>query len=62
MFCAMPFWSVARTMPQREAFAAERLMAAGFETFAPKIRERVGVSWRVSPLFRGYLFVRVVDR
>jgi transcription antitermination factor NusG len=58
----MPFWAVARTLPHRETFAAESIGEAGFEVFAPKVREGVGLKWRFSPLFRGYLFVRVVDR
>jgi transcription antitermination factor NusG len=56
-----PFWAVARTAAQRERFAAERVSEAGFEVFAPRIKERIGVRWRVAPLFRSYLFVRVVD-
>jgi transcriptional antiterminator RfaH len=61
------YWAVARTIPHRESFAAERIGEAGFEVFAPKIRQRIpdgmrGVKWRVSPLFRSYLFVRIVDR
>ena len=56
-----PFWAVARTAAQREGFAAERIGEAGFEVFAPKIPERVGSRWRVAPLFRGYIFARVVD-
>ena len=56
-----PFWAVARTAAHREKFAAERIGEAGFEVFAPKIKERVGLRWRVSPLFRGYIFARVVD-
>jgi transcription antitermination factor NusG len=35
---------------------------AGFETFTPKLRTRVGARWRTTPLFGGYFFVRVVDR
>jgi transcriptional antiterminator RfaH len=63
----MPFWAVARTLAHRETFAAERVGEAGFEVFAPRIRERVpdgmrGVKWRISPLFRSYLFVHIVDR
>jgi transcriptional antiterminator RfaH len=56
-----PFWAVARTAVQREKFAAERVSEIGFEVFAPRIKERVGVRWRVAPLFRGYIFARVVD-
>jgi transcriptional antiterminator RfaH len=58
----MSFWAVARTLPHREGFAAERIGEAGFEVFAPRIRERVDARWRVSPLFRSYLFVHIVDR
>jgi transcription antitermination factor NusG len=54
----MPYWSVARTLVMREAFATERLAAEGFETFLPRIEtERT-----VGPLFRNYVFVRVIDR
>ena len=56
-----PFWAVARTSAHRETFAAERVDEAGFEVFVPKIKERVGSRWRVAPLFRGYIFARVVD-
>ena len=56
----MPFWAVARAAAHRETFAAERIGEAGFEVFVPKIRERVGLRWRVAPLFRGYIFARVV--
>jgi transcriptional antiterminator RfaH len=57
----MPVWAVARTAAHREKFAAERIGEAGFEVFAPQIRERVGLRWRVAPLFRGYIFARVTD-
>ena len=54
----MPFWSVCRSLPKREAFAAERLEASGFETFLPLVQTK-----RASqPLFPGYLFVLIVDR
>jgi transcription antitermination factor NusG len=54
----MPYWSVARTLPQLETFAAERLMGGGFEVFLPLVQTK-----RASqPLFSGYLFVRIVDR
>jgi transcriptional antiterminator RfaH len=55
----MPFWSVVRSLPHREAFAAERLrMDHGFEVFLPLVQTK-----RVSqPLFAGYLFCRIVDR
>jgi transcriptional antiterminator RfaH len=54
----MPYWAVARTLAQREAFAADRLEAAGFESFAPRSK----ANGRAAPLFRGYVFVRIADR
>jgi transcription antitermination factor NusG len=56
---AMPaFWGVARTLPQRETFAVERLAASGFETFAPQVKTKRAPA----PLFRGYVFVRILEQ
>ena len=55
-----PFWAVARTAAHRETFAAERIGEAGFEVFAPKIGSASAYAGG-SPLFRGYIFARVVD-
>ena len=54
----MTYWAVARTLGGRETFAAARLSAAGFETFAPNARTDRGPT----PLFPGYLFVRIEQR
>jgi transcriptional antiterminator RfaH len=55
----MPFWSVVRSLPHREAFAAERLrMDGGFEVFLPLVQTRRASA----PLFPGYLFARIIDR
>ena len=55
----MPFWSVVRSLPKREAFAAERLrMDHGFEVFLPLVQTQRAAA----PLFRGYFFCRIVDR
>jgi transcription antitermination factor NusG len=53
------FWGVVRSLPKREAFAAERLrMDHGFEVFLPLVETQ-----RASqPLFRGYLFCRIVEQ
>ena len=59
-FHAMPaIWGVVRSLPQREAFAAERLREDhGYEVFLPLVQTK-----RASqPLFAGYLFCRIVDR
>jgi transcriptional antiterminator RfaH len=53
------FWGVVRSLPKREAFAAERLrMDHGFEVFLPLVQTK-----RASqPLFSSYFFCRIVDR
>jgi transcriptional antiterminator RfaH len=54
----MSFWAVARTLPQREAFAAERLQEGGFEVFLPKVKtDRAS-----EPLFHNYVFVKIIDQ
>jgi transcription antitermination factor NusG len=55
----MPFWSVVRSLPKREVFAAERLrMDHGFEVFLPLVQTKRASA----PLFAGYFFCRIVDR
>jgi transcription antitermination factor NusG len=58
----MPYWVVARAVPHHDRLAAECVGLAGFETFVPKIRVKVGAQWRTMPMFAGYLFVRIVDQ
>src|ERR1700733_972444 len=58
----MPYWAVARAVPHHDRLAAECVGLAGYETFVPKIRVRVGAQWRTTPLFVGYFFVRIVDQ
>jgi hypothetical protein len=58
----MPYWAVARAVPHHDRLAAECVGLAGYETFVPKIRIRVGAQWRTTPLFVGYFFVRIVDQ
>jgi transcriptional antiterminator RfaH len=60
MVRAMPdaaFWGVAKTHTQREVWASERLTERGFEIFLP----RVASGRVIQPLFRSYLFVRIVE-
>jgi transcriptional antiterminator RfaH len=57
-----PYWAVARTEVNRDAFACAMATAAGFVVFAPKVRTRVAKAWRVTPLFPSYLFVQIVDQ
>ena len=55
----MPFWGVIRSLPKREAFAAERLrIDGGFEVFLPLVQTKRASA----PLFAGYFFCRIVDR
>jgi transcription antitermination factor NusG len=49
----MGYWAVARTLVRREAFAAARLEAGGFEAFAPRTTS--------GALFPGYIFIHVGD-
>jgi transcription antitermination factor NusG len=53
------FWSAVRSLPHREAYAAERLRRDhGFEVFLPLVQTK-----RASqPLFRSYLFCRIVEQ
>ena len=54
----MSFWGVVRSLPRREAFAAERLEASGFEVFLPLIQTK-----RASqPLFAGYFFCLIREQ
>jgi transcriptional antiterminator RfaH len=54
-----PYWAVVRSLPKREAFAAERLrMDGGFEVFLPLVQTKRASA----PLFSGYFFCRIVDR
>ena len=57
-----PYWAVARTLVHRESFAAERVAEAGFQVFMPRIKTRIGARWLTTPLFRNYLFGRIIDR
>ena len=53
------FWGVVRSLPKREAFAAERLrMDGGFEVFLPLVQTKRASA----PLFSGYFFCLIVDR
>ena len=54
----MPFWSVVRSLPRREAFAAEQLGLRGYETFLPLIPTKRASA----PLFAGYFFIRIIEQ
>lgn len=58
----MPYWAVVRAVPHHDRLAQEGVALAGFETFIPKIRTRVGAQWRTTPLFGCYFFARIVDQ
>jgi transcription antitermination factor NusG len=58
----MPYWAVARAVPHHDQLAAQCVGLAGYETFIPKIRTKVGAQWRTTPLFVGYFFVRIIDQ
>lgn len=56
-------WLVVHSKPREEDKAARNLYDQGFETFAPRIRERkrVASGWRMvtGPLFPRYIFINV---
>ena len=54
----MPFWSVVRSLPKREVFAAEQLGLRGYETFLPLIP----TNRASAPLFAGYFFIRIIEQ
>lgn len=59
----MSFWAAAQLQPQRDGLALHCLRQAGFETYAPRLREpRTAHGRRVvrTPLlFPGYLFILI---
>ena len=54
----MPFWSVVRSLPMKERFAASQLELRGFETFLPLVATKRSSQ----PLFASYFFVRIVEQ
>ncbi|MFZ0601222.1 MAG: transcription termination/antitermination NusG family protein [Roseiarcus sp.] len=54
----MAFWSVVRSLPQRERFAAEQLGLRGYETFLPLVPTKRASA----PLFAGYFFIRIIEQ
>jgi hypothetical protein len=58
----MPYWVAVRAALNHERLDWEGVGQAGFETFVPKIRTRVGAQRRTQPLFGCYFFARVIDR
>jgi transcriptional antiterminator RfaH len=59
----MSYWAAAQLQPQRDGLALQCLRQAGFETYAPRLREhRTAHGRKVTRtplLFPGYLFVRI---
>ena len=59
----MPYWTAAQLQPQRDGLALHCLRQAGFQTYAPRLREPRTVHGRAvvrTPLlFPGYLFVLI---
>jgi len=62
----LSYWTVAKTEPNRENFATEMLGQRGFETYSPRIAERITRRRRQitveRSLFATYIFVVIVDR
>jgi transcriptional antiterminator RfaH len=58
----MSYWAVVRSASNHEHLAWDSVGRAGFETFIPKIRVRVGSQWKTQPLFGAYFFARIHDQ
>jgi transcription antitermination factor NusG len=58
----MAYWAVVKTVAGHDRLALAAVTLAGFETFAPKTRIRVGAKWRTAPLFTTYFFARIEER
>ena len=58
-------WVVAKTQPNRAAWAAENILRQFAEPYLPRVAERikVGAHHEIRPkfLFPGYIFVRLLD-
>jgi transcriptional antiterminator RfaH len=63
MGVSVPFWAAAQLQPQRDGLALHCLRQAGFETYAPRLRERRTVHGRrvirTPLLFPNYLFILI---
>jgi transcription antitermination factor NusG len=59
VFRAMPFWSVVRSLPQREKFAAERVQALNYPVFLPLVPSGRKGAGEGRPLFAGYFFAQI---
>jgi hypothetical protein len=56
MGVSVPFWAAAQLQPQRDGLALHCLRQAGFEVYAPRLRERRTVNGREAEEFlQGYL-------
>jgi transcriptional antiterminator RfaH len=59
----MPYWAAAQLQPQRDGLALHCLAAAGYQVYAPRLREQRTVHGRkvtrTPLLFPGYVFVFV---
>src|SRR5580698_10745805 len=54
----MPFWSVVRSQPMKERFAASQLELRGYRTFLPLVASKRAAV----PLFSSYFFVLIVEQ
>jgi transcription antitermination factor NusG len=58
----MSYWIAVKAVSGHERLAVVSVTLAGFETFAPKMRTRVGARWCTVSLFGGYFFARIEER
>jgi len=55
----MGYWCVVRAEPGHDRLAVAGVTLAGFETFWPKARVRIGARYKTQGLFSGYFFTRI---
>jgi len=55
----MSYWGIAQCHSQRELVAEEHLKRKGFLVYLPRIKVNIKGRKRITPLFPGYLFVRI---
>ena len=55
----MTYWAIAQCHPQQEWRAEDHLKRKGFEIYLPRIKVSIKGRKRITPLFPGYLFVRI---
>jgi transcription antitermination factor NusG len=57
----MSFWAAAQTIAQREQPVAARLSRIGYPVLAPQGRFRIDGQMRITAVFPGYVFLKIIN-